>query len=193
MIGSIDYGRGSLEFNAQCPNYGTASKAISFWPAARPSRIADTARIEIKANNRGYAYTITLQPTPAPGTLTVSFMAQGKWYDLKDNGRGELRGADLSYGSGTLNFASGSVLLTLGALPDVDTSIMFSWATPVNYTNRSGQAISISKSAWQLPHTGITPKSLVLTWGAGKTANDSVGMARSGRHYRHHQLCRGHH
>ncbi|MFM5576895.1 curculin (mannose-binding) lectin protein [Aeromonas veronii] len=175
VIGSIDYGRGSLEFNAQCPNYGTASKAISFWPAARPSRIADTARIEIKANNRGYAYTITLQPTPAPGTLTVSFMAQGKWYDLKDNGRGELRGADLSYGSGTLNFASGSVLLTLGALPDVDTSIMFSWATPVNYTNRSGQAISISKSAWQLPHTGITPKSLVLTWGAGKTANDSVG------------------
>ncbi|HDZ8927739.1 TPA: curculin (mannose-binding) lectin protein [Aeromonas dhakensis] len=175
VIGSIDYGRGSLEFNAQCPNYGTASKTISFWPASRPSRIADTARIEIKANNRGYAYTITLQPTPAPGTLTVSFMAQGKWYDLKDNGRGELRGADLSYGSGTLNFASGSSLLTLGALPDVDTSIMFSWATPVNYTNRSGQAISISKSAWQLPHTGITPKSLVLTWGAGKTANDSVG------------------
>lgn len=175
VIGSIDYGRGSLEFNAQCPNYGTASKTISFWPASRPSRIADTARIEIKANNRGYAYTITLQPTPAPGTLTVSFMAQGKWYDLKDNGRGELRGADLSYGSGTLNFASGSVLLTLGALPDVDTSIMFSWATPVNYTNRSGQAISISKSAWQLPHTGITPKSLVLTWGDGKTANDSVG------------------
>ena len=175
VIGSIDYGRGSLEFNAQCPNYGTASKAISFWPAARPSRIADTARIEIKANNRGYAYTITLQPTPAPGTLTVSFMAQGKWYDLKDNGRGELRGADLSYGSGTLNFASGSVLLTLGALPDVDTSIMFSWATPVNYTNRSGQAISISKSAWQLPHTGVTPKSLVLTWSDGKTANDSVG------------------
>ncbi|HDX9008793.1 curculin (mannose-binding) lectin protein [Aeromonas dhakensis] len=175
VIGSIDYGRGSLEFNAQCPNYGTASKAISFWPVSRPSRIADTARIEIKANNRGYAYTITLQPTPAPGTLTVSFMAQGKWYDLKDNGRGELRGADLSYGSGTLNFASGSVLLTLGALPDVDTSIMFSWATPVNYTNRSGQAISISKSAWQLPHTGVTPKSLVLTWGDGKTANDSVG------------------
>ncbi|MFQ2400439.1 curculin (mannose-binding) lectin protein [Aeromonas dhakensis] len=175
VIGSIDYGRGSLEFNAQCPNYGTASKTISFWPASRPSRIADTARIEIKANNRGYAYIITLQPTPAPGTLTVSFMAQGKWYDLKDNGRGELRGADLSYGSGTLNFASGSVLLTLGALPDVDTSIMFSWATPVNYTNRSGQAISISKSAWQLPHSGITPKSLVLTWGAGKTANDSVG------------------
>ncbi|WP_279473540.1 hypothetical protein [Aeromonas caviae] len=178
VVGAIDYGRGQLEFNAQCPNYGTASKSVSFWPAARPSRIADTAQIEIKANNRGYAYTITLQPTPAPGTLTVSFMAQGKWYDLKDNGRGELFGADRSYGSGVVNLATGSVMLTLGALPDVDTAILFSWATPVNYTNRSGQAISISKSAWQLPHTGITPKSLILTWGAGLTANDAVGDGR---------------
>ncbi|MFQ2172384.1 curculin (mannose-binding) lectin protein [Aeromonas rivipollensis] len=178
VIGSIDYGRGQLEFNAQCPNYGGASKTIAFWPAARPSRIADTAQIEIKANNRGYAYTITLMPTPAPGTLTVSFMAQGKWYDLKDNGKGELFGSDRSYGSGVVNLATGSVMLTLGALPDVDTSILFSWATPVNYTNRSNQPISISKSAWQLPHTGITPKSLILTWGAGKTANDAVGDGR---------------
>lgn len=178
VIGAIDYGRGQLEFNAQCPNYGGASKSVSFWPAARPSRIADTAQIEIKANNRGYAYTITLQPTPAPGTLTVSFMAQGKWYDLKDNGRGELFGADRSYGTGMANLATGSVMLTLGALPDVDTAILFSWATPVNYTNRSSQAISISKSAWQLPHTGITPKSLILTWGDGKTANDAVGDGR---------------
>ncbi|WP_429147941.1 curculin (mannose-binding) lectin protein [Aeromonas rivipollensis] len=178
VIGSIDYGRGQLEFNAQCPNYGGASKTIAFWPAARPSRIADTAQIEIKANNRGYAYTITLMPTPAPGTLTVSFMAQGKWYDLKDNGKGELFGSDRSYGSGVVNLATGSVMLTLGALPDVDTSILFSWATPVNYTNRSNQPISISKSAWQLPHTGITPKSLILTWGAGLTANDAVGDGR---------------
>lgn len=178
VIGSIDYGRGQLEFNAQCPNYGGASKSVSFWPAARPSRIADTAQIEIKANNRGYAYTITLMPTPAPGTLTVSFMAQGKWYDLKDNGKGELFGADRSFGTGMVNLATGSVMLTLGALPDVDTSILFSWATPVNYTNRSNQPISISKSAWQLPHTGITPKSLILTWGAGLTANDAVGDGR---------------
>lgn len=178
VVGAIDYGRGQLEFNAQCPNYGGASKGVSFWPAARPSRIADTAQIEIKANNRGYAYTITLMPTPAPGTLTVSFMAQGKWYDLKDNGKGELFGADRSYGSGVVNLATGSVMLTLGALPDVDTSILFSWATPVNYTNRSNQPISISKSAWQLPHSGITPKSLILTWGAGKTANDAVGDGR---------------
>ncbi|MCX0444399.1 curculin (mannose-binding) lectin protein [Aeromonas veronii] len=175
VVGSIDYGRGQLEFNAQCPNYGTQSKTVSFWPAARPARIADTARIEVKANNRGYAYTITLHPTPAPGTTTVSFMAQGKWYDLKDNGRGELLGIDRSYGSGSINLATGSVMLTLGALPDVDTSIMFSWATPVNYTNRSGQAISIGKSAWPLPHKGITPKSVILTWGDGKRATDVAG------------------
>lgn len=175
VIGAIDYGRGRLDFNNQCPNYGTASKSVVFWPATSPARIADTAQIPIKANNRGYAYTITLQPTPAPGTLTISFMAQGKWYDLKDNGRGECRGMDSSYGSAQLNYATGSVLLTLGALPDVNTAILFSWGTPVNYTNRSGQAISIGKSCWQLPHTGITPKSLVLTWGGTKSATDVAG------------------
>lgn len=175
VVGSIDYGRGQLNFNNQCPNYGGSTKSVAFWPATAPARIADTARIPIKANNRGYAYTITLQPTPAPGTLTISFMAQGKWYDLKDNGRGECRGVDSSYGSATLNYATGSVLLTLGALPDVNTAIMFSWGTPVDYTNRSGQAISIGKSRWQLPHTGITPKSLILTWGTGKSATDSAG------------------
>lgn len=99
---------------------------------------------------------------------------------LEGQRQGELFGADRSYGSGVVNLATGSVMLTLGALPDVDTSILFSWATPVNYTNRSNQPISISKSAWQLPHTGITPKSLILTWGAGLTANDAVGMGGSG-------------
>lgn len=175
VVGAIDYGRGQLDFNNACPNYGTASKVVEFWPAAAPSRIADTAQIPIKANNRGYAYVATLQPTPAPGSLTISFMAQGKWYDLKDNGRGECRGIDSSYGSATLNYATGSVLLTLGALPDVNTAILFSWGTPVNYTNRSGQAISIGKSRWQLPHTGITPKSLTLTWGGNKSASDPAG------------------
>ncbi|MGL6458177.1 hypothetical protein ACSZNG_03650 [Aeromonas hydrophila] len=82
---------------------------------------------------------------------------------------------DGSYGSAQLNYATGSVLLTLGALPDVNTAILFSWGTPVNYTNRSGQAISIGKSRWQLPHTGITPKSLVLTWGGTKSATDAAG------------------
>lgn len=175
VVGAIDYGRGRLDFNNSCPNYGPASKTVAFWPATAPSRIADTAQIPIRANNRGYAYVATLQPTPAPGSLTISFMAQGKWYDLKDNGRGECRGVDSSYGSATLNYATGSVLLTLGALPDVNTAILFSWGTPVNYTNRSGQAISIGKSRWQLPHTGITPKSLILTWGGNKSASDPAG------------------
>ena len=175
VVGSIDYGRGQLDFNGQCPHYGTQTKTLLFWPATSPARIADTAQIPVKANNRGYAYTMTLQPTPAPGTLTISFMAQGKWYDLKDQGRGECFGADRSYGSAQLNYVTGSVLLTLGALPDVNTAIMFSWGSPVNYTNRSGQAISVGKSRWQLPHTGITPTSLVLTWGSGKRATDVAG------------------
>ncbi|HHQ4450907.1 TPA: curculin (mannose-binding) lectin protein, partial [Aeromonas veronii] len=43
VVGAIDYGRGLLTFNSQCPNYGAASKTVSFRPAVMPSRIADTA------------------------------------------------------------------------------------------------------------------------------------------------------
>ncbi|MFB3948532.1 curculin (mannose-binding) lectin protein [Aeromonas veronii bv. sobria] len=176
VVGAIDYGRGLLTFNSQCPNYGAASKTVSFRPAVMPSRIADTAQIQIAANNRGYAYTATLLPTPCPGSLTVSYLAQGKWYDLKDNGRGELFGQDKSYGSGLLNFTTGSVVLTLGALPDVNSSIMFSWGTKVSYLNRASMVLDPVQLAHKLAHEGITPNSLTLTWQAGgatKTAIDN--------------------
>ncbi|MGY3855804.1 curculin (mannose-binding) lectin protein, partial [Aeromonas aquatilis] len=129
---------------------------VSFRPAVMPSRIADTAQIQIAANNRGYAYTATLLPTPCPGSLTVSYLAQGKWYDLKDNGRGELFGQDKSYGSGLLNFITGSVVLTLGALPDVNSSIMFSWGTKVSYLNRASMVLDPVQLTHKLAHEGIT-------------------------------------
>jgi hypothetical protein len=34
-----------------------------------------------------------LLPIPAPGALSISYMAQGKFYTLKDNGTGRLVGA----------------------------------------------------------------------------------------------------
>lgn len=173
VVGSIDYGRGLLVFNGQCPDYGTASKSIAFRPAALPSRIADTAQIAIKANNRGYAYTLTMFPIPAPGSLTISYMAQGKWYDLKDNGRGELFGQDRAYGSAQLNFSTGSVILTLGALPDVGSAILFSWGTAVSYFNRSALVPAAPRLKASLPDGGLTPSTLALTWGSGQAASDN--------------------
>jgi len=137
VVGAIDYQRGALTFNSQCPNYGTTSKTAAFKPASAVTRIVDTQHLPVTESTRGYAYTATLKPIPAPGTLTLSFMAQGKWYDLTDNGKGQLVGADASYGSGMVNFTTGSLMVTLGALPDTGSEILMSWGSPTTSFNRA--------------------------------------------------------
>lgn len=176
IVGSIDYGRGQLEFNSQCPNYSTSSKTVAFSPASAPVRVADTTSIPVKANTRGYAYAITLRPIPAPGSLRISYMAQGKWYDLRDNGSGQLYGADASFGSAQLNFVTGSVVLTLGALPDVETEILFSWASAVNYFNRASLTLDPAKIEYTAKNQGMTPGSVIVKWdenGTPRQLNDN--------------------
>lgn len=137
VVGSVEYQRGVMIFNAQSPNYGVVQKTISFKPAGSITRVCDTMLIPITESNRGYTYAPLLKPIPAPGTLTVSYMVQGKWYDLTDNGNGVLVGADSSYGSGSLLFTTGSLLLSLGALPDTGSSILFSWGSQTASFNRA--------------------------------------------------------
>lgn len=144
VVGSIEYQRGLVTFNQQCPDYGIATKAITFKPAGSFSRVSDTTSIAITESTRGYAYTTTLKPIPDPGSLVVSYMAQGKWYDLTDNGKGELTGMDASYGSGTINFSTGSLMLTLGALPDTGSSILFSWGSPTTSFNRANTPTTLA-------------------------------------------------
>ena len=56
-----------------------------------------------------------------PGTLVISYIAPGKWQDIRDTGAGLMDGA----GSGSIHFATGSVAITLDAMPD--STIVFSY------------------------------------------------------------------
>ena len=46
----------------------------------------------------------------------MSYRAQGKWYDLRDNGAGVLKGSSPEYGVGTVNYGSGTVAVTVGGV-----------------------------------------------------------------------------
>jgi hypothetical protein len=176
VIGSIDYGRGVLTFAATAPQYD-GSKNITFRPAAAPVRVADTAAIAITPDNRGYAYTITLNPPPQPGSLMVSYMAQGKWYDLRDNGDRALRGADSAYGAGSVDYVSGSVILTTGALPDANTEILFAWGTAASYFNRAVSPVTPPGLRFTTANPGIVPGSLVITWTDGQSTQQAADDA----------------
>jgi hypothetical protein len=180
-VGTVNYGRGQVALASSAPTY-SGSKTITFRPAAAPIRVADTAGIRVDIESRSYNYILTIVPSPSPGTIQVSYRAQGKWYDLRDNGAGVLKGASPEYGVGTVSYTTGTVAVTLGALPDVGSEIVYAWGGKANYFNRSGGSIAPPAVAFQLSNAGVTPGSVSITWndGTARTATDDGKGAISG-------------
>lgn len=100
-------------------------------------------------------------------------MALGVWYTVTDDGAGALTGA----GAGTVNYANGTIALTVPALPDVGSAIIFNWGEKSAFTNRTGQAgFRAPEYALQLDHAGIKPGTLTIQWISGavlRTATDN--------------------
>ena len=178
-IGIIDYGNGICTWADSCPAYGATSKAVTFAPAAKPLRVADTASQAVTVENRGFVWVITLSPIPQPGSLRAAYRVNDAWYVLQDMGGGLLRGADSSYGSGSVNFSTGTVTLTTGALPDPDSEILYAWAVPINYIARGGDPVDAPKVTGQTVHPGVAPNSVTVEWTVGATtytlADDGAG------------------
>ena len=167
-IGTVDYGNGLIRWNDACPNYSTIGKTVTFTPAARPLRVADTATQPVTVENRGYVWVITLAPIPAPQTLRVAYRVNNVWYVLNDLGGGLLRGVDSSYGSGTLSFSTGTVTITTGQLPDVDSVIVYTWGTSVSYTARGGDPVDAPVVRGQTESHPLIPGTIEVTWAQGQ-------------------------
>jgi hypothetical protein len=180
VVGTVDYGRGTASFAGLATPYNGA-KTVTFTPAAAPLRVSDTAQIAVTQESRAYNYIITVAPTPTAGSGLVSYRAQGRWYDLRDNGGGVLRGTDAAYGVGTINYATGTISITLGALPDVGSAVMFAWNTPVNYINRADMAAPNPSVRLQMD-ADIVPGSVSIAWddGTPRTAIDNGAGAITG-------------
>jgi hypothetical protein len=161
--GTIDYGAGSVAISNE---NGISSTAISVL-ATPAGPIVDqgyTQRIDITAGNQGYNYIFQLKPLPSPGTVTVDYRALGKWIRLTDNGTGQLVGRP-GQGSGTVNYATGSVVLTTGALPDVDSAVLCNFGTGIVTERRNGDPdIELPYLNFLLPDEDITPGTLEITW-----------------------------
>jgi hypothetical protein len=172
-IGTIDYISGVINFASTCPTY-SGSKTVNYTPAAAPVSVADTASLAVTAANRGYVWVINLSPAPSPASLTVSYRALGKWYAMRDNVAGGIVGLDAGIGSGTVNYASGTVTITTAALPDVDSEIIFSWGKKANTFNRSDLVIAPPAIIHQLTNPAIVAGSLTIRWSVGGTAKTAT-------------------
>ncbi|MDH1690809.1 hypothetical protein [Acinetobacter junii] len=176
QVGTIDYQRGLIQWTASAGS-GSTSLSITFKPAAAPTQPMHTYAVPVTQNNQSLNWTGVLVPIPAPGSLSVSYMAQGKFYTLKDNGNGQLKGSSDSYGAGTINYVTGSWLVTLGALPDVDTPILLLWGTPISTFERADLAVLPAAIEFDLNQLGIAASSITVNWmleGAAKSATSNA-------------------
>jgi hypothetical protein len=126
---------------------------------------ANTGVIDVEINNRAYNYVHQCAPIPSPGALTVEYRAMGKWYQLTMDNAGNLEGD----GAGACNLDSGSVSVTLGALPDVGSKVVFTWTSKIAYTDRAGYVgITATPPRYELTLSdGARPHSVTISWLSG--------------------------
>ena len=172
-VGAVDYANGLISITDPSVSYFGA-KTITYTPAATPVRSLHTASWAVTAESRSSTLVAIFDPPPKPGSFALSYRAQGRWYTLRDAGNGQLRSAFGSVGAGTLNFNTGSMMVTLAALPDVGTQVLATYGLATADTAVYGVAIS-AQSVFTLAHQGVAPGTVTLSWltdGVDKTATD---------------------
>ncbi|PPI86210.1 hypothetical protein KEHDKFFH_02500 [Marinobacter maroccanus] len=132
----VDYVNGEIRafYSGGSASYGTT---LTFVPGAVVNQQTKQASLEVNQQTRSLTWVFQTEPKAAEATLTVEYRAQGSWYLIRDNGGGELSGD----GTGTLDYATGTVNFTLAALPDAGTEIIVAWGEKQGTVIEAGATI----------------------------------------------------
>lgn len=152
---------------------------------------AHTHGLRVTAESRALNWVTPLNPLPAPGALNLSYRANGIWYDLADDGEGVLAGSDAALGAGTVNYTTGALAVTLGALPDAGSTIVLAWGSPAHYVSLVPESPAPARMVFESPDLvgPIVPGSVMVTWtsprqgdnpGTVYTATDATAGTISG-------------
>lgn len=166
--GKVDYETSTLRISTRMPLGSTVS--VDYIPAVESAQPARTLDIPINIGNRGVVYTLPLDPLPAPGSAIIDYRSLGKWYRLRDIGGGVISGNDSAYGVGTVDYTTGALIITLGALPDLDSSVIISWGSPVDYKILTGAAADADMTLGQeftLASLPVNPNTLSIAFTSG--------------------------
>lgn len=190
-VGVVDYPTGVASYTTSAT--AAIPTSATYTPAARVSQPAHTRRIPITLATRGTVYSETLLPIPAPGTTIMDFRALGRWYRLRDIGDGQIQGDDPAYGVGTIDYVTGALIVTLGALPDVGSAVLLAWGSPVHATVRTTSGATPPRWQYESDAEAWKPGTVVLTWevdgvaktavddGEGRITGDAVGVVSYAR------------
>lgn len=169
-VATINYELGSYTPNSDLSYSGSIDH--EFIPAGVDSQISTTRLEPITLSNRALVYVPIMLPIPQAGTLVIQYRAQNNWIELTDRGDGVCVGSDPEFGVATLNFTTGSLTLTLGALPDVGSSIIYSWGQGIRYVASETLVPTASFRVVVNLNTAVEVGSVVMNWeNAGSALN----------------------
>lgn len=148
-------------------------------------QVSHTHKIDITDLNLSTSYVALLRPIPAPGTLIWHYRSQGRRYTIRDvDGAGTLTGD----GGGMIDYTTGSAIISLLELPDVNTALVGQWASGAHYVRRTSADIVLPAWTHQCTHPGVEPGSVEIEWedfagnsyividnGEGLLSGDGVG------------------
>jgi|SRR5690554_1337021 len=145
---TVDYAEGVVRIRYTASRHGSAI-TLTFTPGAAFFQQAYTLANEVNQQNRSLTWVHQLVPIPARGTLVIEYRALGRWATITDSGNGVLAGD----GVGRINFDTGTLEVTLAGLPDVGTSIIYSWGDAQSAEIEDGSTAS-PQAYFKVPFTG---------------------------------------
>lgn len=162
IIGSIDYLTGDITCGGSIATVNT-TQTLQYAPAAIQSQVSNSGVINVSLSNRTFSYVYNCYPNPMAMTLRVDYLSGGNWYSLYDIGGGKIEASDTSIGVGTVNYLTGTVALSLGYLPDIDSSILFFWGQSLSVLDIG--AIDIpTEGTIELDDEHIVKDTFSMTW-----------------------------
>lgn len=189
-VGQADYENGLLTLSTSVWGSAGGTHAVAYTPADLPQMLTRQRAIQVTGPSQSLTYAFVFEGAPPlPKTLVVSYLAQGRWYVLRDDGGGALRGQDAAWGVGSVDYETGAVLLSLGALPDIGSLILIQYQSDAQVSAidadlftwgpRLYAALNASGEASETPGgKTLAPGSVAIHWtdGGSKTAtDDSIG------------------
>ena len=180
QVGTIDYENGILSLQSNVFGTGAAAFAVSYQPSEAPEAVSQSQSFPVTIETRSLSYVRTIEPPPVAGTLSIAYMVASRWYVIRDDGSGAIRGPDSGYGAGTVNYTTGTIAVTLGALPDVGSEVIYQWVEPkiaqdasVLTLDNNGKLYwpfnTSSEVSLDAGDTAIEPGGLTITWTDGVT------------------------
>lgn len=186
QCGIVDYDNGILTLSVNVFGTSSGTHVVTYKPAVGPVFVSESVGIPVTQEGQRLTWVVPIAPIPAKASLQISYRTLNRWYVLTEDGSGAIRGSDSSLGAGTLNYTTGTVTLTLGALPDIGSQIIFEWAPAVASQSITaladvGVGVTFFGALLQIPNA-IKPGTLTITWteSGSKSSTDVGGGSLTG-------------